>query len=66
MRCVVIPEGAPAEVQRTFAQILPVHAALLSTGQILMFGGDQHDPGQHHHGLVDRARLFDCWTFAIT
>jgi hypothetical protein len=66
MRCVVIPEGASLATQQTFAQILAVHAALLPNGKILMFSGDQHDPGQHHHGVFDQARLFDCQTFAIT
>lgn len=66
MRSVVLPEGAPAAVQKTLAQILAVHAALLPNGKILYFGGDQHDPGQHHHGLFDQARLFDCQTQAIT
>ena len=66
MRTVVLPEGAPAATQSAFAQILAVHAALLPTGKILYFGGDQHDPGLHHLGLFDHARLFDCQTFAIT
>ncbi len=66
MRSVVLPEGAPAGVQKGLAQILSVHAALLPTGKILYFGGDQHDPGQHHLGLFDQARLFDCQTFAIS
>lgn len=66
MRSVVLPEGAPPAVQRTYAQILAVHAALLPTGKILFFGGDEHDPGRHHLGLFDHARLFDCQTLAIT
>ena len=66
MRTFVLPEGAPAATQTAFAQILAVHAALLPTGKILYFSGDQHDPGQHHLGLFDHARLFDCQTLAIT
>ena len=66
MRTFVLPEGAPAATQSAFAQILAVHAALLPTGKILYFSGDQHDPGLHHLGLFDHARLFDCQTFAIT
>ncbi len=66
MRSVVLPEGAPPAVQSSLAQILAVHAALLPTGKILFFGGDEHDPGRHHLGLFDHARLFDCQTFAIT
>ena len=43
---------------------LAVHAALLSTGQILMFSGDEHDPGRHFLGktdasYIDSTRLFD-------
>lgn len=66
MRSVVLPEGASPAVQKAFAQVLAVHAALLPNGKILYFGGDQHDPGQHHLGLFDQARLFDCQTFAIS
>jgi hypothetical protein len=66
MRSVVLPEGAPAATQQAFAQILAVHAALLPTGKIVLFSGDEHDPGRHHLGLFDSARLFDCQTLAIT
>jgi hypothetical protein len=66
MRSVVLPEGVPAEVQKGFAQILAIHAALLPSGKILYFSGDQYDPGQHHHGMFDQARLFHCQTLAIT
>lgn len=66
MRSVVLPEGAPATTQKTLAQILAIHAALLPTGKIVFFGGDEHDPGTHHLGLFDHARLFDCQTLAIT
>jgi hypothetical protein len=41
-RWVVLPEGAPAETQADFAEILAVHAALLHTGKVLYFGGSEH------------------------
>jgi hypothetical protein len=66
MRCVVIPEAAPDATKRSFAQILGVHAALLHTGKILYFGGDEHDPGRHHLHMFDHSRLFDCQTLAIS
>jgi hypothetical protein len=50
----------------TAAEILAVHAALLHTGKILYFGGDQHDGGLNQSGDVDHTRLFDCATHAIT
>jgi Domain of unknown function (DUF1929) len=48
------------------AGILAVHAALLHTGKIVYFGGDQHDSGLNTSGDVDHTRLFDCATHAIT
>jgi len=66
MRCFVVPDGAPAATQNSYAQILAIHAALLPNGKIVYFGGDQHDPGQFAHGLFDHARLFDCTTFAVS
>ncbi|MGE0469512.1 MAG: galactose oxidase-like domain-containing protein [Nitrospira sp.] len=50
----------------TAAGILAVHAALLHTGKIVYFGGDQHDSGLNAAGDVDHTRLFDCATHAIT
>jgi hypothetical protein len=50
----------------TAAGILAVHAALLRTGKIVYFGGDQHDGGLNASGDVDHTRLFDCTTHAIT
>jgi hypothetical protein len=50
----------------TAAEILAVHAALLPTGKIVYFGGDQHDSGLNAAGDVDHTRLFDCTTHAIT
>jgi hypothetical protein len=53
------------------SQILAVHAALLHTGQILYFGGDEHDPGRNIRGRTDSsvlktARVFDCRTNEIS
>lgn len=50
----------------TAAEILAVHAALLHTGKIVYFGGDQHDSGLNATGDVDHTRLFDCATYTIT
>ncbi|WP_043345533.1 DUF1326 domain-containing protein [Belnapia moabensis] len=50
----------------TAAGILAVHAALLHTGKIVYFGGDQHDSGLNTSGDVDHTRLFDCTTHAVT
>jgi len=44
----------------TFAEILAVHAALLPTGKIVYFGGDQHTQSLNAAGDVDHTRLFDC------
>jgi hypothetical protein len=44
----------------TFAEILAVHAALLPTGKIVYFGGDQHTSSLNTSGDVDHTRLFDC------
>lgn len=49
----------------TAAGILAVHAALLHTGKIVYFGGDQHDSGLNVAGDVDHTRLFNCTTYAI-
>lgn len=48
------------------AEILAVHAALLRTGKIVYFGGDQHTQSLNAAGDVDHTRLFDCATHAIT
>ncbi len=42
------------------AGILAVHAALLRTGKIVYFGGDQHTSSLNTSGDVDHTRLFDC------
>jgi hypothetical protein len=53
------------------SEVLAVHAALLHTGRILYFGGDEHDPGRNVRGRTDSsvlhtARLFDCRTNQIS
>src|SRR5215204_2212198 len=48
------------------SQVLAVHAALLRTGKILYFAGDEHDQTQHDQGNIDHTRLFDCNTFQVT
>lgn len=48
------------------SQILAVHAALLPTGQVLYFGGDQHYAGGLSSGAIDNTRLFNPATNAVT
>ncbi|MBM3734254.1 MAG: DUF1929 domain-containing protein [Acidobacteria bacterium] len=48
------------------AEILAVHAALLRTGKIVYFGGDQHTSSLNVSGDVDHTRVYDCKTGAIT
>ena len=50
----------------TGAQVLAVHAALLHTGQILYFGGDEHDAGQNDRDEIDHTRLFDCASLTVS
>jgi hypothetical protein len=47
------------------SEVLAVHAALLHTGKILYFGGDEHDETQHDTGQIDHTRLFDCRSLTI-
>src|SRR5215211_7238533 len=52
-------------------EVLAIHAALMHTGEILYFGGDEHDPGRNVRGRTDRSvlrtfRLFNCKTNEIT
>jgi hypothetical protein len=56
------------EVLPQRSEVLAVHAALLHTGQhgqILYFGGDEHDRGRHNRNQIDHTRLFDCATSEI-
>jgi len=47
------------------AEILAVHAALLPTGKIVYFGGDQHTASLNRDGDIDHTRLFDTRTHRI-
>lgn len=47
-------------------QILAIHAALLPTNEILMFGGDEHSQAQHDANNIDHTRLFDIGTGAVS
>lgn len=47
------------------AEILAVHAAYMGFGQILYFGGDQHDPQKNKNHQFDATRLFDCASFKV-
>jgi hypothetical protein len=48
------------------SEVLAVHAAFLNFGQIIFFGGDQHDPQFAAAHQVDATRLFDCGTGSVT
>lgn len=48
------------------ADILAVHAALLHTGEILFFTGNEYWGIQHDQMLYDHVRLFNCQTLQIT
>ena len=45
--------------------VLAVHAALLPSGKVLYFGGDEHDRKQHDCNKIDHTRTFDSRTFLI-
>lgn len=48
------------------SQILAIHAALLSTNEILYFGGDQHHDAAHNDNNIDHTRLFHVVSKIIT
>jgi hypothetical protein len=48
------------------SDVLAIHAALLSTNEILYFGGDEHYKDQHDRGEIDNTRLFDVNSNLIT
>lgn len=50
----------------TPTDILAVHAALLRTGEVLFFTGNEFWGRQHEQHLYDHVRLFNCQTLAIT
>lgn len=59
----------PYQIINPNAEILAVHAALLPTGQVLLFGGSEHNPDQNSSGNVtdlDNTRLFDPATNSIS
>ena len=47
------------------SQVLAIHAALLHTGKILYFSGDEHDRHQHVTHQLDHTRLFSCETLQV-
>lgn len=56
----------PWEHISNHAEILAVHAAYVGFGQILYFGGDEHDAGRAKNRQFDATRLFDCNTHSVT
>ena len=69
-RWVVLPEGAPPDAQASYSQILVVHAALLHTGKVLMFGGSEHVIVAGMRSIdvarIDNTRLWDPVTGEVT
>jgi hypothetical protein len=55
-RWFVVKNAAGATVS---SEVIAIHAALLSTGQILYFSGDEHDPGLNAAHDIDHTRMFD-------
>jgi hypothetical protein len=52
----------PWEIATSNSEILAIHAALLPTNQILMFGGSEHNAAQNESGNpvdLDNTRLFN-------
>jgi hypothetical protein len=47
------------------SEVLAVHAAMLHTGKILYFAGDEHDREQHMDNDLAHTRLFDCQTLQV-
>jgi hypothetical protein len=48
------------------SEILAIHAALLSTNEVLYFGGDEHSRVQHEANQIDHTRLFNVATGAVS
>ena len=61
-RWFVVQNAAGATVS---SEVIAIHAALLSTGQIVYFSGDEHDPGLNAAHDIDHTRMFDCNTFSV-
>jgi hypothetical protein len=56
----------PWQLLANHAQVLAVHAAYMGFGQILYFGGDQHDPKHNEAHEFKATCLFDCGSSAVT
>jgi hypothetical protein len=48
------------------SQVLAIHAALVETGEILYFAGNEHDPVNSQQGSFDHSCVFNCETGAVT
>jgi Domain of unknown function (DUF1929) len=53
------------QVLPNHSQVLAIHAAVLRTGKILYFSGDEHDRHQHVTHQLDHTRLFNCETLQV-
>jgi hypothetical protein len=56
----------PWQLLANHAEILAVHSAYMGFGQILYYGGDEHDPDHNTRHLFDATRLYDCNSTAVT
>jgi hypothetical protein len=56
----------PWQLLVNHAKVLAVHAAYMGFGQILYFGGDQHDPKHNEAHEFKATCLFDCGSSAVT
>jgi hypothetical protein len=56
----------PWQLLSNHAEVLAVHAAYMGFGQILYFGGDQHDPVWSEQHAFKSTRRFDCWSNGVT
>ncbi|KAL1918468.1 uncharacterized protein VTP21DRAFT_3128 [Calcarisporiella thermophila] len=52
-------------VLRNKSEVLAIHAALLHTGEILYFSGDEHDKDQNSRHQIDHTRLFDTNSLSV-
>lgn len=48
------------------SEVLAIHAALLGTGEVLYFGGDEHSKVQHEANDLDHTRLYDAATNTVS
>jgi hypothetical protein len=56
----------PWQLLPNHAQVLAVHAAYMGFGQILYFGGDEHDPVHNEKKLFNATCLFNCGSSTVT